>query len=43
MPPGKIVPFTPWAEVQKCIERKLAKVDFAAMAERSITRGLGNV
>jgi hypothetical protein len=43
VPERKIVPFTSWNEVEKCIKRKLAGTDFAAIAKNAIDKGLGPV
>jgi phage head maturation protease len=43
VPETKIVPFTPWAEAEKCIERKLTSIDFANMTRNAIERALGKV
>jgi phage head maturation protease len=43
VPETKIVSFTPWAEVEKWIERKLATIEFARMASNAVERTFGKV
>jgi hypothetical protein len=34
----KIIPFTPWEQVESCIKRKLAGIDFAMSASNTIAK-----
>ena len=43
VPDTKIMAFTPWGEVQKCIERKLAGIDFETIVSNSFDRAFGRV